>query len=309
LTWHDGSVSAIVARYDRHARLYERHWAPVIGPTALRVLDVADAWLPGTGAGATVLDLGAGTGTLSRAAARRWPGADVIALDPSTEMLALAAANLRRDGVRPVRVEVAAADAMHLPTDSVDVIVSSFALQLVPDRPAALRESHRVLRPGGHLAYVTWLDRGDAFRPHEAFDEAVLDLGVDEPDEPEEIRAGDLHSPGAAAAQLRRVGFERVGARTVTLRHPWTLEAYLAFKLEYDEWALMQSLSRADRTRLERFARRRLGDLSSDDFVWTADVVVAWAAVPDGLRGSSSSRIGSPSGHRSSGAVARSRAR
>jgi SAM-dependent methyltransferase len=277
------AVSAIVARYDRHARLYERHWAPVIGPTALRVLDLAAAWLRGDGAGATILDLGAGTGTLSRAAARRWPEADVIALDPSAEMLTLAAAHLRQDRARRARALVAPADAMPLASDSVDVAVSSFALQLVPDRPAALRETHRVLRPGGHLAYVTWLDRGDPFPPHEAFDEAVLDLGVDEPDEPEEDRAGDLRSTGAAAAQLRRAGFERVGARTVSLRHAWTPEAYLAFKLEYDESALIQSLTRADRVRLERFARRRLRELSTDDYVWTADVVMAWGEVAGDL--------------------------
>ena len=274
-------MSAIVARYDRHASLYERHWAPVIGPTALGIFDIAAAWIPGEGEGVTIVDVGAGTGTLSREAVRRWPEAQVIALDPSGEMLALAAAHLRREGVESVRVVVAAADALPLPTGSVDVITSSFALQLVPDRPAALRELRRVLRPGGHLAYVTWLDRSDPFAPHEAFDEAVLDLDVDEPEEPDEDRAGDLASPGAATAQLRRAGFVRVGSRVATLRHAWTPEAYLAFKLEYDESALVASLARGDRARLERFARRRLAELSPDDFVWTAEVVLAWGAVPD----------------------------
>ncbi len=273
-------MSTIVARYDRHARLYERHWAPVIGPTALRVLDVAQRWLPADGAGATILDVGAGTGTLSRAAAQRWPEAVVIALDPATEMLALAAAHTRRDGTGSTRFVVASADAMPLAADSVDVVVSSFALQLVPDRPAALREAHRVLRPGGHLAYVTWLDRGEPFPPHEAFDEAVLDLDIDEPDEPDEARAGDVASQGAAAAQLRRVGFERVGTRHVALQHAWTPEAYLAYKLEYDEWALMSSLSRGQRARLERIARRRLAALPPGDFVWTTEVVMAWGQVP-----------------------------
>jgi len=54
----------------------------------------------------------------------------------------------------------------------------------------------------------------------------------------------------------------------------------LAYKLEYDEWALMSSLSRGQRARLERIARRRLAALTLDDFVWTADVVMAWGQVP-----------------------------
>lgn len=273
-------MSAIVARYDRHARRYERYWAPVIGPTALRILDVAAPWLTTVGAGATILDVGAGTGTLSRAAAARWPQADVIALDPASEMLALAAVHLRADGAYNARVVVAGAEAMPLASASVDVAISSFAMQLVPDRPAALREIRRVLRPGGHLAYITWLDRGDAFAPHDAFDEAVLDLDIDEPDEPEETRAGDLASPAAAAAQLRREGFERCGATVTRLRHAWTLEAYLAYKLGYDELALVSSLSRGDRARLERLARRRLEPLSADAFVWETEVVMAWGRVP-----------------------------
>ena len=74
-----------------------------------------------------------------------------------------------------------------------------------------------------------------------------------------------------------------MGTRTAVLRHAWTPEAYLAYKLEYDEWALMRSLGRGDRARLERLARRRLAGLSADDYTWTADVVMAWGAVPDGL--------------------------
>ncbi len=273
-------MSAIVARYDRHARRYERYWAPVIGPTAIRILDVAAPWLAADGAGATILDIGAGTGTLSRAAAARWPQAHVIALDPASEMLALAAVHLRHDEARDVQVVVADAESMPLASASVDVAISSFAMQLVPDRPAALREIRRVLRPGGHLAYITWLDRGEAFAPHDAFDEAVLDLDIDEPEEPEETRAGDLASPAAAAAQLRREGFERCGGTGTRLRYAWTPEAYLAYKLGYDELALVSSLSRGDRARLERLARRRLEPLPADAFVWETEVVMAWGRVP-----------------------------
>ena len=66
----------------------------------------------------------------------------------------------------------------------------------------------------------------------------------------------------------------------MTLRHAWTLETYLAYKLECDEWALVASLSRGERARLERFARRRLAELSPADFAWLADVVMAWGRTP-----------------------------
>ena len=271
-------MSNLVDRYDRHAHRYRVHWAPVLAPTALRLLDVVAAWLPDAGVGTTVLDVGAGTGTLSHEIMRRWPRADVVALDPSAGMLAVARAST--PAAAGPRTIVAPADAMPLPDASVDLVVSSFALQLVPDRPAALREIHRVLRAGGHLAYVTWLDRDESFAPHEAFDDAVLDLGVEEPDEADEDRAGDLASPAAAAAQMRRAGFRDVSARVNELRHAWTLESFLAYKVGYDDEGLIRSLSRADRARLDRIARRRLAALGIEDFVWSTNVVMVVGARP-----------------------------
>jgi SAM-dependent methyltransferase len=268
-------VSAISELYDRRAHLYERHWAPVLAPTALRLLELAAPWLPLDGAGSTVLDVGVGTGTLALAAARRWAAADVVGVDPSAGMLAVA----RKATVglpRPVRLLSGAADAIPLPDASADLAFSSFVLQLVPHRLAALREIRRVLRPGGRLAYVTWLEAERPFAPDEAFDEAVLDLDIDEPDDPDPVRAGDVASPGAATTQLRRAGFAAVGARAETLEHAWTPEGYLDYKLSYDEHALVTSLSRAQRRRLVVLARDHLASLAAADFRWRAAVVFVW---------------------------------
>ena len=272
-------MSTITDRYDRNARLYARHWAPVLAPTVRRLLDVASPWLPPDGAGATILDVGAGTGSLTLAAARRWPAADIVALDPSTGMLAVAGTTFGGLVSRPQRL-TGAADAVPLPDGSVDVALSSFVLQLVPDRPAALREIRRVLRPGGRLAYVTWLDEARPFAPDDVFDEAVLDLDVDEPDEPDEDRTGDVPSPSAAAAELRRAGFRAAGGRRDTLEHRWSPAGYLDYKLAYDEVALVSSLDRSGRARLRALARERLDGLAADDFVWRAGVVVAWGQRP-----------------------------
>jgi ubiquinone/menaquinone biosynthesis C-methylase UbiE len=268
-------VSAISALYDRRAHLYERHWGPVLAPTARRLLDTAAPWLPPDGAGMTILDVGVGTGTLAISAVRRWPAAEVVGVDPSEGMLAAARSAMEAEP-RPARLLEGAADAIPLPDASVDVALSSFVLQLVPDRFAALREIRRVLRPGGRLAYVTWLESDRRFAPDDAFDEAVLDLEIDEPEEPDPPRAGHVASPAAAAAQLRRAGFAATGASADTLEHAWTPAGYLAYKLEYDEHALVSSLGRLGRRRLAGLARRRLCPLTSSDFHWQADVVFAW---------------------------------
>lgn len=268
-------MSAISELYDRRAHLYERHWAPVLAPTAVRLLELAAPWLPPDGSSSAVLDVGAGTGTLTDAAARRWPAADVVGVDPSVGMLAVARRAMS-DLSRPPRLVTGAAESIPLPDASVDLALSSFVLQLVPDRLSALREIRRVLRPGGHVAYVTWLDTERPFAPDDAFDEAVLDLDIDEPDEPDPARAGDVASPAAARAQLRRAGFAAAGARIETLEYEWTPESYLDYKLSYDEEELVQSLSRPQRRRLAALARGRLASLTLADFAWRAAVAFVW---------------------------------
>ena len=77
---------------------------------------------------------------------------------------------------------VADAAAMPLADASVDVILCAFMLQLASDRRAVLREVGRVLRPGGWLGIVTWLADELALAPDLEFDEAVYDLGLEDPE-------------------------------------------------------------------------------------------------------------------------------
>ncbi|HEY7599241.1 MAG TPA: hypothetical protein VH741_04870, partial [Candidatus Limnocylindrales bacterium] len=129
---------------------------------------------------------------------------------------------------------------------------------------------------------VTWLDRDmrEPFRPHEEFDEAVLELAVEEPEWPPEQCAGDVLSATAAAAQLRRAGFRDVVCREDVLEYHWTPAAYLDYKLAYDERALMSALAPAQRERLERSARERLSRLAASDFHWRPPIVYAAARRP-----------------------------
>lgn len=111
----------------------------------------AGPWLAGDRA-VSVLELGAGTGKLTTDLVRL--GHDVLATDPSPEMLRLLSEHLP-----DVRTAVACAEDLPVPDRSIDVVVSAQAFHLF-DPTRALAEIARVLRPGGHVALV-WNDRDE----------------------------------------------------------------------------------------------------------------------------------------------------
>lgn len=108
-----------------------------------------DAWLTGTlhlGPGATVLDLGAGTGKFTPRLIAT--GATVIAVEPVSAMRQRLAHDLPN-----IRAIEGTADSIPLPDASLDAIVCAQAFHWFAT-PAALAEIHRVLKPGGRLGLV-----------------------------------------------------------------------------------------------------------------------------------------------------------
>jgi len=101
-----------------------------------------------------VLDLGAGTGRVTRELKRRYRGALVIALDLAPGMLREA----RRHQQWWRRFERVCADALRLPLAdaSVDVVFSSLMLQWCEPLDTALAECRRVLKPDGFFAFSTF---------------------------------------------------------------------------------------------------------------------------------------------------------
>ena len=103
-------------------------------------------------AGETVLDLGSGGGIDVLLSAKRvGPTGKAYGLDMTDEMLALARENQRKAGVANVEFLEGEIEAIPLPDDSVDVVISNCVINLVPDKAAVYREVARVLRPGGRL--------------------------------------------------------------------------------------------------------------------------------------------------------------
>ncbi|HEX7549994.1 MAG TPA: methyltransferase domain-containing protein [Candidatus Methylomirabilis sp.] len=103
-------------------------------------------------AGEVVLDLGCGAGFDAFVAARLvGPSGRVAGVDLSPEMLACAETVRGAAGLPHVEFREAAVEALPFPDADFDVAISNGVLNLVPDKPAALAEIFRVLRPGGRL--------------------------------------------------------------------------------------------------------------------------------------------------------------
>jgi SAM-dependent methyltransferase len=267
-------------RYDRISEGYAEWWAPVIAPAALAAVDGAATAIE---AGATrVLDVGTGTGTLAIELLRRWPTIRVTAIDASSGMIAKATAEADRlltPGQRArLELRVAFADDLGLAEGSFDVAVSSFVLQLVPNRFRAIREVRRVLRPGGLFSWVSWLAHGAIWPPDIDFDDALEDVG----EEPREWndRPGDLSDTAAAAAQMRRAGFADVTAVSAMLVHGFTIDGYVGFMAEFDEEDLVQGMEPELRSRFETALRRRLARRRSEQLALRQPTVIVRGVRP-----------------------------
>jgi ubiquinone/menaquinone biosynthesis C-methylase UbiE len=133
----------------RRARLYEFGAAVGFLGRRRKVYDGLVS-LSGARPGDRVLDVGCGTGYFTRRAAHAvGPDGHAVGIDPSDQVIAYAT----RHAPANCTFRVAGAQALPEEDGSFDVVISSLAVHHLPaeDRPGALAEMHRVLRPGGRL--------------------------------------------------------------------------------------------------------------------------------------------------------------
>jgi SAM-dependent methyltransferase len=110
--------------------------------------------------GITVLELAAGPGDVGIRVAESLAGdGRVIVSDRAAAMVEAAGRWAQERGAQGVEARVLDAESLDLPDAAVDRVVCRFGYMLVPDRDAAFRETRRVLRPGGRLAFAVWAGR------------------------------------------------------------------------------------------------------------------------------------------------------
>jgi ubiquinone/menaquinone biosynthesis C-methylase UbiE len=179
--------------------------------------------------GSRVLDVAAGTGAFTFAAARR--GAEVLAIDFSAGMLDKLASKSAAQGLAAVQTAVMDGQALLVADGSFDVVASLFGLMFFPDHDRGLRELLRALEPGGQAVITTWAPppRGEMLQlMGHAMEKAIPNMPAPETP-PHWAALGDVDD---LRRRLLSVGFAQAHAVSVT--HMWAFESpeWLAERLQ-----------------------------------------------------------------------------
>jgi SAM-dependent methyltransferase len=162
-------------------------------------------------AGARLLDIACGVGYPALAAAADVPGGTVTATDLSPRMVAFAAERAKARGLDNVEFIEMDAEALRFANRSFDAVTNAYGLMFCPDPAVALAEVHRVLKPGGRVALVTWGELASSpwFNVIVPVAAAHLSLPPVDPADPGPFR---LASIGKLESLLRGAGFSSVRA-------------------------------------------------------------------------------------------------
>ena len=202
----------------------------------------------------TVVELASGTGELAEAISGRV--ARLIATDLSPAMVEAA----RRRGVQNAEHRVMDMQALDLPGGSVDAVACRFGYMLVPDPLLALRETRRVLRPGGRLAFATWAPAkrnpwATAYGP------VLIERGVLEPPRPGEPGQFALGDPEVLIELVRSAGFGDAAVEEVAVEYrfsDWGDYRRLITGLAASLRETLDSLDDETRAEVDHAARERI---------------------------------------------------
>jgi len=220
-------MTSDVTRYKEQQR---EQWSRAAGPWlqwhepfAEMSRDATEAIVGAAGlaVGMRVLDLASGTGEPSLAIAGAvGPSGSVVASDFVPEMVAAVEENVRRRGLANVICQQIDAEAIPFPDGSFDRVTCRFGVMFFPDTGKALREVHRVLKPGGRAAFAAWA--AAELNPFFASAFGVLARhGLLTPPPPDAPNVFRFAQAGSLSAALEDAGFQQVAEREQPIAWRW----------------------------------------------------------------------------------------
>lgn len=271
-TTHDQWQQAADA-WDRWSPALER-W---LGQATELMLDLA-----GVDAGARVLDVAAGAGGQTIAAARRvGPTGSVLATDISANILAHAERRAREHGLPQVATRVMDGEALELEPGFYDAVISRVGLIYFPDQAGAVAGMRAALRPGGRLAVISYStpDRNGFFSVPVGIIRRRAGLPAPLPGQPGPFSLG---APGAIEALLADFSDVVVHRIQAPLRLPSAAECV---RFERDSFGalhqMLAGLDDAGRTAAWQEIQNELSRFESDGcFVGPCELVVAAGTRP-----------------------------
>jgi SAM-dependent methyltransferase len=187
---------------------YERfmgRWSHVIAQKFLSWLAIPPA--------CSWLDVGCGTGSLTRRILEAHQPKEIISIDPSTNLISHAQRSINNPSVRFI---VGVAQSLGLDSNSVDAVVSGLVLNFVPQPEVAISEMVRVTKPGGKIGIFLW-DYAGGMQMLRYFWDAVVELDHNARKFDEGLRF-PLCRAGQLESLIREVGLEQVEANPIEVK-------------------------------------------------------------------------------------------
>lgn len=237
------NANEILAAWETSSQYWTKHQALIemMYAELSRAL-VAEAHIV---SGQSVLDVGGGSGEPSLTIATVVGDAGAVTYtDPAAGMVKAARAEAERRGLNNIQFHQCPAQQLPFADNSFDAAVSRMAAMFFPDVPAGLRETLRVVKPGGHVSFLVWAGR--EANPFFSVVTEILDRFVPaEPEEEDDPTAFRFAAPGKLANLLRDAGATDVQERPF----PFTIEAPITVG---QFWELRTEMSDTFRKKLAR---------------------------------------------------------